>query len=212
MSKPHSSKIYIRHKEKILDFLWANVCSDGSVIIGFSEPGAEEILFVVDEKLGELRPRDFKVCRAPGNSKVTFHPSGIYKLTTYIGLTHESMDRCTIIGTPFKQITKPTRMVEVLLSKRLHITEKKLSKRDIILDTSEFPQKPLCCTISCMPADKYHETMKFVNTSECEYTNALEHGGLVWSFTLRVSRNVNYADNQHTFFIYGKIRWGQKEK
>lgn len=214
MAKFHSSKIFINHSNGLCDFLWANMSSDGSVIIGFSERGNETTHAIFDKERGELRPNDFKESVPIPNPKITFHPTGKYKLTTRIGLTEDSVDRCTVLGTPFINIIEPILLMEVLIPNKLRISTKQMGERDISLDASKFPQKPWRCSIFCMPKEHFYQVVEkklpFMSTSGIEATHALESDNLCFSFTLRVSQKDKIFPDKYYFFIPGEIKWGNR--
>lgn len=104
-------------------------------------------------------------------------------------------------------------MMEVIIPKRLNITESKILERNMILDATEFPQRPLRCTISCMSPEKICEITEskafWVDTSECEVTKALGDGRNIWAWTLRVSREDKTAPDHFHYFVPGVIKWGK---
>jgi len=215
MKKPKSAKIYIKVKGRICDFMWANVGPDNTVIMGFQSSGSEKLNFILDKNLGHLKTADIQVGESLIPPKVSFHKSGHYKLSTSIGLKPRGMDRCTITGTPLAKIREPRRMMEILIPKKLIITESQILDRDIFLDASQFPQRPLRCTISCMSRDKFYEIIGskafFVDTSECELTQALDSGCNIWAWTLRVSREDKIAPDHFHYFLPGEVRWGKNK-
>lgn len=182
-------------------------------MIGFAEAGQEITHFILDKERGELRAGDFKEIAPLPNPKISFHKSGICKLTTLVGLTDDSIDRCTVIGTPFQKIKEPKLMMEILLPKCLKVGHSKVSERDIVLDASKFPSKPLRCTVVCMPTEKFwsitEAKTRFVSTSEYEIVHALENHNQCWAFVLRISKDDKYVSNRYDFYIPGKIKWGQ---
>lgn len=217
MSRITSSKIYIKCKEKVCDFMWLNVGPDDSIMLGFSQKGNESIQFILDENDKELRPKDLKIGKSLSNPKDTFHVSGHYKLSSFVGLNEENIDRCTVIGSPLNEITKPRRMMEVILPNKLQKTKNLISERDIILDSTGFSinsPKPLRCTISCMDEVNYEQLIEknipFCSTSECEFTRSLIYKNLIWTFTLRLSRLDTSLAEQFVSFVPGEIKWGQK--
>jgi len=215
MSKPSHSRIFIRYKGNVCDFMWADVTKDGTVVIGLVETGKDSTRAIWDAKLGELRPGGFIEAQSIENPKTSFHASGFYKMTTRIGISPNTIDRCTIVGPPLEEIVEPRRMMEVLLPNKLRVSSKKPSERDIVLDATEFPTRPLRCTISCMSKLKFHEIVnlhqRFVSTSEVEFTHALESITQTWAFTLRVSREDKFIANIYHLFVPGEIKWGNNQ-
>ena len=193
--------------------MWADVTKDGTVVIGLVETGNGSTSAIWDAKLGELRPGSFVEVEAQSieNPKTSFHATGFYKMATRIGISSNAIDRCTIVGPPLEEILEPRRMMEVLLPDKLKISNKKLSERDIVLDATEFPDRPLRCTISCMAMLKFHEIVKLVDTSEIECTRALQTHSQAWVFTLRVSREDKFISNMYHLFVPGEIKWGHEQ-
>lgn len=189
---------------------------DGSIMIGFSERGKESTHAIFDKERGELRAGDFKESTPLSNPKISFHPTGKYKLTTRIGLTEDSVDRCTVLGPPFINVTEPILLMETLIPNRLKISEQSTCEKDITLDAREFPKKPWRCSIFCMPKERFSQVIenktRFVSTSECEATHALESGELCFSFTLRVSKEDKIVPDKYYFVIPGTVKWGINSK
>jgi hypothetical protein len=214
MTRPRSAKIYIKIKGNFCDFMWANVGPDSSVMIGFQGNGAEKLNFILDSNLWRVEVSDIQIHESLGRPKVTFHESGNYKLSTSVGLNPQSIDRCTIIGTPLSEIREPRRMMEILIPKSLKATESKILDQDIVLDASQFPQRPLRCTVSCMSYEHFYRIMEsktfFVETSDCELTQALDNGISIWAWTLRVSHEDKMAPDHFHYFLPGEIRWGKE--
>lgn len=213
MKRPRSSKIYIKIKREFCDFMWANVGPDSSIMIGFQGSGSEKMNFILDKNMGHVEASDIQICESLGRPKISFHESGNYKLSTSVGLNPQCMDRCTIVGTPLSEIREPRRMMEILITKSLKVTENQISGRDIVLDASQFPQRPLRCTISCISHEYFYKIMEskafFVDTSDYEFTQALDNGKNIWAWTLRVSREDKMAPDHFHYFLFGKIRWGK---
>lgn len=215
MARTKSSKIFIKLKDHLCDFMWANIGPDGSVMLGFFTKGDEKTILILSDE-GEIKASDIEHGKFLPNPKINFHKSGICKLTTQIGLTKGSIDRCSIIiGKPIEEIIEPKRMLEVLIPKRLKVSNRSSSDRDIILDASNFPKKPLRCTVSCMDKSVFQgivqSNRKFVDTSVFEFVHALEYKEQAWVFTLRVSKEDISAPENYLFFIPGQIKWGHKK-
>jgi len=68
-------------------------------MIGLSYKSVQKNHVVFDDNK-TYRPRDFVSGESLDNPKITFHTSGHYKTSTSLGLTKQSIDRCTVIGTP----------------------------------------------------------------------------------------------------------------
>lgn len=183
-------------------------------MIGFQGSGSEKMNFILDKNMGHIEASKIEIRDSLGRPKISFHESGYYKLATYVGLNSQCIDRCTILGTALSEIRGPRRMMEILIPKNLKATESQLSHRDIVLDASQFPQRPLRCTISCMSHDHFNKIMEskdfFVDTSDCELTQALDNGKNIWAWTVRVSRDDKMAPDHFHYFLPGEMRWGKE--
>lgn len=215
-AKPKAAKIYIRAGDNLHSFMWANVGPDGSVMLGFTFAGNEEVELVLDDKMGELRRPHILTLENVGQSKISFHSSGQYKLSSQMGKATDSVDRATVEGPKLADITEPRRMVELLLPKSLPKTSKSPGELDIVLDATSAPEMPLRCTISCMRKDYFEKAIKndekFVDTSVWEYVHALEYENQVWVWTLRASRNDEAYLDRIGIFLIGPVKWGQATK
>ncbi len=215
MSK-RSSKVYIRINDIIYDFMYAFTGSDNSVMLSFAKSGNESIELILDQNFGELRKGDFIERQSVENPKISFHASGRYKLTTNIGLTENTIDRCTVLGPRLESITEPHRMMEVLVPNKLEQAKNAISGRDIVLDASMVNGQPLRCTIFCMPKSTFSRVahtesdIRMVDTSQYEFVHGLETNGYVWVFVLRVSVNDKEPHKRLHFCIPGEIVWGNR--
>ena len=50
--------------------------------------------------------------------KLSFHPSGHFKMTALLGDAEDAIDRVTVVGPRLEEIVGPERMVEILLAGR----------------------------------------------------------------------------------------------
>jgi hypothetical protein len=212
MPKKRSSKIFIRYNGELCDFMRAMTGSDGSVMFNFVGNGMFTTEAIFDESLGELREGNFIEEKTYNKySKISFHTSGICKLSNKVGRPSGSLDRCTIIGIPLREISTPRRIMEILLPNRLKITSVVPTERDIVLDGTGFYQGPLRCTISCFRNQASQPTFdRVVSTSMCEYSNGLEFNSLIWLFTLRISEQDHVLPEHLRFFVPGKIKWSNQ--
>jgi len=215
MTRPRSAKIYIKIRDSLCDFMWANVGPDDSIMIRFQGSGSEKINFILDKNIGHIEASGIQIREPLGRPKISFHETGNYKLSTSVGLNPQCIDRCTIIGTALSEIREPRRMMEILIPKSLKATESQLSERDIVLDAALFPQRPLRCTIFCMSHDYFNKIVEskafFVDTSDYELIQALDNGKNIWVWTLRISRDDKIAPDHFHYFLPGEIRWGREE-
>lgn len=205
------SKIYISDGDSVYKFLWAQVSNDGSVMIGTSYNGMQQTHAVFDEHK-TYKPSDFVSGEALSNPKITFHTSGQYKTSTTIGLTKESIDRCTVSGTPLDDIHEPVRMAEILLPKKLEISGKTPKDNDININVPFSDNRPFRCSVSCCSKQYFHENLenhnRYYDTSVTEFTMGLEDGKRTWLFTVRQSKNDIHYPNEFIIMIPGKIKWG----
>lgn len=143
-------KIFIKKNEAFLDFMWADVTRDNSVIMGLYGSSFTSSVEKIFDNTGILNPdKDFTSINSDennANTKITFHVSGRYKFVQKIKKV--VTDRVTVKGVPFILITKPTRMLEIILP--LAIKESVTTPReakDQIIDITNFPNKPIRCTV-----------------------------------------------------------------
>lgn len=213
MTKPKSAKIYIRVEDRLFDFMWANMMPDASVILGLRFAGQQQIELVA-ERDGQLRPPEIESPRIVCYPKISFHPSGRYKLDAKVGLSRTSIDRSTVVGPRLEDIGEPRRMLEVLLPEVLPVASTAITDRDIVLDATTAPRQPLVCTISCMSEREFHRVMdanaQFVDTSTWEFIHALTNKTHVWVWTLRVSSEHAIYPNRFIICLLGEIKWGKE--
>ena len=82
-----SCKIFLaRDGQEPVEFMWADVTSDQSVMVGLLGDAFEEVEFVVDQERGELRKPVLVTEPRLSRPKLTFHASGQYKLSGLMGL------------------------------------------------------------------------------------------------------------------------------
>lgn len=193
--------------------MWATTMKDGDVLMGiYGNTCIESIEKIFDQK-GELLPeKHFKLesyALETGHQKISFHRSGKYKLIHK--LKDFFSDRITINGIPLQDIVKPTRMLEIILPKYLKkATAQPNLKKDLIIDVSTFPEKPLRCTISCMQANEIDNfcKSKIVDTSIMESSHVLVSDNTYWVWTMRVSKKDEISnDTKFILFLPGKVRW-----
>lgn len=212
-ARPKSAKIYVRVGDQTFDFMWANVGADGTVMMGFQFEGRQQIELVADRALGELRPPAIEAPHLVSKPKISFHSSGYYKLDVQMGLIPNAIDRSTVIGPPLREIVEPRRMAELLFPETLPIAQACPTERDIVLDGTTAPRRPLICTISCMADEKFEEVVapgvRVVDTSDWEFTHGLTSGTHTWTWTLRTSPGHAVYPNRFITGLLGEVRWGQ---
>lgn len=213
MSSNKRVKIYLKKENNILNFMWADTASDGSVMIGIYGKAFETSIEKIFAEEGELEPGkhfdNVDKDKLITNTKISFHQSGYFKLASKI--KKDSIDRTTVKGSPLKEILIPTRMLEVLIPAQIEISANKPREgKDSVIDITKFPNKPLRCTVSCMPINKIEEfnNSKIVDTSIIESSCVFEYKDMAWGWTLRISKDDTKV-HQSKFFIYipGEIVW-----
>ncbi len=215
MSKKSGSRIFFLKGNILLNFMWCKATSDGSILMGINrnkDGGFIQNVEKIFDGNRELIPgKHFKIEESTisTTSKISFHPSGFYKFD--LKIKKINTDRVTVRNLPFKEIKKPERMLEILLPIYLTQTSKVPDiEKDIVLDISNFPDKPLRCTVSCFPVDSCELFWKsrIVDDSVIESTNILECGNLAWAWTVRVSKNDNEAPKTKFYILLlGKNVW-----
>jgi hypothetical protein len=207
-----SCKVFIRRGGETVEFMWANVIDDGSVLIGLPAGAQEEVDFAVDGLRGEIRKPQLITERRLGQPKISFHPTGKYKLEGRMGLEPNAVDRATVDGPPLADISTPRRMLEVLLPRTFPPSGRPPTADDIVLTVAEGNQLPLRCTIFCMAKDEATRVLtsgvRIVDTSAWECTCALENDTHVWSWTLRASRDDRFFPDKFSIMLIGPVKWG----
>jgi hypothetical protein len=212
MPKQKSSKIFIKSSDGAKVFMWAIVGSDGSVMMGFPWETKEDLALIIDEDLGNLKREDVVSEGHTGNSKISFHKSGYFKLNCRMGKTEEAIDRITVKGPSFEEITEPVRLAELLLPEKLPDSDYAPTGRDIIIDVTDADSSPTRCTISCMSNEEFNklcvEKKRIVDTSIWEASHALENDTHTWMWTFRKSKeDSKYADKVYVMLL-GSPKWG----
>lgn len=212
MPKQKSTKVFLKNGDSEKVFMWAIVGSDGSVMMGFPWETNEDLALVMDEDLGDLKREDVVTQGYTGKSKITFHKSGHFKLQSRMGKTKTAMDRITVKGPSFKEITLPVRLAELLLPESLPDSNYKPTERDIIINVTDEERLPTRCTISCVSNEEFKklnmENKKVVDTSTWEVSQALENALHTWMWTFRRSKNDSkYADKVYVTLL-GSPKWG----
>jgi hypothetical protein len=211
MSRPKSARVFLKLDGVTVEFMWANLGPDESVMLGFPWPGKQMVELVLDD-VGELRPPRIVAKEEIGEPKISFHPSGKFKLTARMGKTGDSIDRVTVDGPRLEEISEPRRMLELLLPAKLPQTDRGPTEHDIILDTSSSPKQPLRCTISCVSNENVRGVLTsgrpFVDTSIWESSAALQNQTHSWVWTVRASRNDEVYLERIAIFIFGAPKWG----
>lgn len=215
MARKQHCRIYIKNNQQLLDFMWADISADGTIVMGFRFNGNSEIELVLDKKLGELRPPKIITTQVVNQLKLSFHATGHYKLNASMGKKIDSMDRATVVGPKLSDINEPRRMAEILLPPDLPTATTQFTENDIALDISTAPPGPLRCVIFCMSKTHFErivaEHAKFVDTSIWEFNHGLETGEQVWSWVMRRSATDTECPNRFCVFLAGDIKWGQQQ-
>jgi hypothetical protein len=207
------SRILVKAGDRLFDFMWADVSSDGSVLMGLTQEGEGSVELVLDPDLGELRPEDIVAPQSVGALKLSFHATGHYKLSGQMGRDQRSLDRATVIGPRLADISEARRMAEFFIPAQLPRASRQFTDNDIAVDISDAPPPPYRCLISCMSTERFErhiaEGSRFVDTSVWESTNALTTGPQVWAWTFRKSRNDREIPTRFIAFLPGFPRWGR---
>src|SRR6516165_5733234 len=74
MSRPKSARVFLKLDGVTVEFMWANLGPDESVMLGFPWPGKQMVELVLDD-VGELRPPRIVAKEEIGETKISFHPS-----------------------------------------------------------------------------------------------------------------------------------------
>ncbi|WP_126453452.1 hypothetical protein [Sulfuriflexus mobilis] len=212
MPKQKSSKIFLKNGDSQKVFMWTIVGSDGSVMMGFPWETNEDLALVMDEELGDLKREDVVSQGYTGRSKISFHKSGHFKLNSRMGKTEEAIDRITIKGPSFDEITTPARLAELLLPESIPDSNYEPTERDIVIDVTNAESLPTRCTISCIRNEEFMEInfdkSRVVDTSIWEASHALENDTHTWMWTFRKSKDdTRYADKIYVTLL-GSPKWG----
>ena len=199
------SRVYLKNKVRLLKIMNIFNLPDESVAMTFYGYKKETFFILQDDKRENIETIDEK--KQP---KITFHQSGIIKLTSKIS-KNNIVDRITWTGKPFRTIKRPHRMMDILLPSKLFRADKTFKDdRDIILDATSFPNKQLRITLFCT-RKSFFDKLKdphWIDTSEYEYSRSLVRKSLVWTWVLRTSRlDTGKPSDQLYYFIQGKIKW-----
>jgi hypothetical protein len=193
--------------------MWADFSTDGSVLMGFPKAVIGSVEAVLDPNLGEVRGRDIIAPKSSNDLKLSFHKSGQYKLSGYMGLSDDTVDRVTMTGPPLADISEPRMMAEILLPANLFGPKRRMSNYDICLDITPGPPPPHRCAIFCMSKEWYDrcikEKIKLVDTSEWECVAAFSNGSQAWVWAIRKSVNDRTIPTRYLLYFPGIAKWGQ---
>ena len=212
MAKQKSSKIFVKNNDHIQVLMWAIVGPDGSVMMGFPWESKQVLELVMDKELGHIGKDDLVTEEYTGNSKISFHRSGQFKLSCRMGKDEDAIDRVTVNGPSFDEIESPYRMSELLLPRELPESNYVPTERDIIIDITGSEGPPTRCTISCMSNEEFiklsKQKGKFVDTSIWEASNGLETDSHTWFWTLRKSKEDKRFSDKVYVTLLGSPKWG----
>lgn len=208
------SRVFIRSGTDLFYLMWAQFETNGDVYMGLTAKGIGWLEQAYAPTIGHVQGKDIHAPQSDESLKLSFHTSGQYKLTGRMGLSKDSEDRVTVNGIPLAHISEPRMMAEILLPIHLPRTTYKPSEHDITLDISPGPPPPHRCAIFCMPKQRYEEiltgTIKLVDTSEWECTDAFTDGLQVWAWTIRKSKNDKVPPSRYLVYFPGIPKWGQQ--
>lgn len=201
-------RIFIKRGSAIGYFMWVDCNEDESVYLGFPWTGTEELTYVGGKDSKAIDGLIME--RREGKSKISFHASGHYKLESRVGSAPESVDRITVTGPPLSAIRSPRLMAELLLPRTIPQIEKKPGGNDLIVDLSPLPDRPLRCSIFCVPRGQPERlNSQFVDTSSHELVLPLENELHYWVWVFRLS----YDDTEHAPKLFialpGAPKFGQ---
>lgn len=216
MSRPPSSKIFVKNNNEINALMWASVAHDDSVMMGFPWSSTESVEMIMDKELGNLKKEEIFTTAYAGSSKINFHSSGSYKLSSKMGINESSIDRVTVVGTPLAEITTPQRMAEILLPSVIPGSKYKPTKNDIVIDISGTDLELTRCTIGCMSNAEFDVLCSIdgpmVDTSEWEAWDILVTASHTWIWVLRRSRDDLYNPNKFYVTLLGNPKWGRAQE
>ena len=216
MSRPKSSKIFVKNDKEIKALMWATVAPDDSVMMGFPWGSTESVEMVMDKELGNLKKEEIFTTAYSGSSKINFHRSGSYKLSSKMGVNESSIDRATVVGTPLAEITTPLRMAEILIPSDIPNSKYKPTKKDIIIDISKPKLELTRCTIGCMSNAEFEilcgKNGPMVDTSEWEAWNILATESHTWIWVLRKSKDDLYKPTKFYVTLLGNPKWGSAQE
>jgi hypothetical protein len=214
MSKKFKRRIFIKNEESFHDFMWADLTTDQSVVIGLSTIHTGIVKEIFDPIQGHLYEDD--IYKKEGNvaPKFTFHVSGYYKGEGSAGIDPVSLDRPTIKGFPLNEITEPKRMLEILLPKNLCRSKHLPKQDDLVLSLNSGPQIPIRCVVTCMSLSKFKSinwnNARIIENSTWETHDALSTNLHAWVWTLGQCTTDSKFPSDFYVALIGEIRWGRK--
>lgn len=214
MAKKNQRRIFLRDGEQLYKFMWADLTTDDSVVLGLSSTAKGEISDVYAPIHGQLSGTDFHRAEGDVPAKFTFHPTGIYKGEGGIGLNPNALDRPSIVGPPLSEILEPKRMLEILLPKSLCCAEHDPREDDLVLNFNSDPKVPLRCAITCMAISKYYtihwENIQILEGSFWETHDALASDTHAWVWTIGQCHSERSIPPDFLVALLGSIRWGRR--
>jgi len=213
MAKKKQRRIFLRDGEQLYQFMWADLKTDGSVVLGLSCVTKGEISGVFAPSQGRLSGEDLHQAEGDVAAKFTFHSSGIYKGEGCIGIDPSARDRPTIDGPPLSEILEPQRMLEILLPKMLCRAEHDPREDDLVLSFNSNPLASLRCAITCMAISKYQaihwESIRILENSIWETHDALASDTNAWVWTIGQCRRDCSIPPDFLVALLGSNRWGR---
>lgn len=202
-------RVYLKDADNLYYYFWADVSSDGSVIVGVPTAKEEKLAILSGPEM-ESSSDGVYTEGYQGNVKISFHASGMYKLNCNIGKSLKSLDRATVSGTPLTEISEPKLMAEVLIPENFPISLKTPKNGDAVIEFSNVEESPSRCSIFCLPNEQVAANInkRFLSTSAWEVLVPLENDTHTWVFVFRKSREDSCYPNTMYICLTENIRWG----
>jgi len=213
MAKKKQRRVFLKDGAQLYKFMWADLTTDGSVVLGLSSAEKGEISDVFAPIQGRLSGADLHRLEGDVAAKFTFHSSGIYKGEGRIGIDKSALDRPTITGLPLSEIQEPKKMIEILLPRLLCRAELDPREDDLVFIFNSDPQIPLRCAITCMSISKFHaiswDKIRILENSIWEKHDALASSTQAWVWTIGQCRSDRCIPPDFLVALLGSIRWGR---
>jgi len=209
MSKPKSSRIYIRQNETVYDFLWGGVGEDDSVYFGLTGSGKQNVeeIIISDDQKNTYEYSKFH--SYSGSHKISFHNSGWYVLQNIVEDKREE-NRLVLKGTPINKIGSPIRMMDIILPvNQLTPTKKSVADVNIDLHADLETHSHIGCTLYCMNNSKFSNFSEnytsIIRGASWESINAFVSNDNTWAFVLHDAIHDSTKKNYSLIKIFGEV-------